>query len=139
MKFKVPINEAMSVFKHCLHVCIGVVSCFRQCHPHVLRNKVRPDGVVVLSSYGIQISGASAGASIALSALIDMPLGRCRCKPLPRATCHVPLQRTWSATPWRGVAERGAVLWAPSPPRLTPARGSRKYTTASSPRTPHGR
>ena len=48
MKFKVPINEAMSVFKHCLHVCIGVVSCFRQCHPHVLRNKVRPDGVVVL-------------------------------------------------------------------------------------------
>ena len=41
---------------------------------------------VVLSSYGIQISGASAGASIALSALIDMSLGRCRCKPLPR--CH---------------------------------------------------
>ena len=39
---------------------IGVVSCFREFAPHVLKNKM---------------SGSSAGSSMALSVLGDMPIG----------------------------------------------------------------
>ena len=56
---------------------IGVVQCFRHCAPDVLKNKVSQLKYKIPSLFTeIKICGASAGATVALSALTDTALGQ---------------------------------------------------------------